>query len=105
LGELGLFEYFRTIGREGRSGKIQIEVYPCDRILMKGRDTGLMTRLANASCILLDEPFGYLASSRVRTLLNGLEKMEKQVILASKRTDVKGAVPSKNTIRIRAQLT
>jgi hypothetical protein len=94
-------KHFQHVGRMGRSGKIDIEVYPFgNHISMKGREASLKTRLANAQCVLLDEPFDYLTASKARRLVDTLRRMRKQVIPASKRSDIKDAIPSRNTILI-----
>lgn len=94
-------KYFQHVGRIGRSGRIDIEVYPFgNHVFMKGREASLKTRLLNAQCVLLDESFDYLVPSKARRLVDALRRMRKQVILASKLSYVKDAVPSKNTVLI-----
>jgi hypothetical protein len=94
-------KYFQDVGRMGRSGKIDIEVYPFgNRVSMKGRQATLKTRFLNAQCVLLDEPFDHLVPSEARRLVDTLRRMRKQVILASKLPRIKDAVPSKNTVLI-----
>ena len=98
-------KYFQHVGRMERSGKIDIEVYPFgNRVSMKGREASLKTRFLNAQCVLLDEPFDHLIPTEARQLVDTLRRMRKQVILASRLSYIKDAVPSKNTIAIRAQL-
>jgi hypothetical protein len=98
-------KYFQQVGRMGRSGKIDMEVYPFgNRVFMTARQANLKTRLKNAQCVLLDEPFDYLAASKARQLVDTLRRMRKQVILASARSYVKDAIPSRNTILISNQL-
>jgi hypothetical protein len=99
-------KYFQHVGRMGRSGKIDIEVYPFgNSVFMKGREASLKTRFLNAQCLLLDEPFGYLAPSEARRLVDMLRRMRKQAMLALKLSYVKDAVPSRNTIMISTQVT
>ena len=98
-------KYFQDVGRMGRSGRIDIEVYPFgNRVSMKGREASLKTRFLNAQCVLLDEPFDYLVPSKARRLVEALKRMRKQVILASRSSYIKDAVPSRNRILIRTQL-
>jgi len=97
--------YFQDVGRMGRSGRIDIEVYPFgNRVFMKGRQATLKTRFLNAQCVLLDEPFDHLVPSEARRLVDTLRRMKKQVILASRLSCIKDAVPSRNTILISTQL-
>lgn len=98
-------KYFQHVGRMERFGKIDIEVYPFgNRVSMKGREATLKTRFLNAQCVLLDEPFDHLVPSEARQLVDTLRRMRKQVILASRLSYIKDAVPSRNRILIRTQL-
>jgi DNA repair exonuclease SbcCD ATPase subunit len=97
--------HFQQVGRMGRAGKIDIGVYPFgNHVFMTARQASLKTRLANAQCVLLDEPFDYLTAIKARRLVDTLRRMRKQVILASTRSYIKDAVPSRNTILISNQL-
>lgn len=93
-------KYFKEPGRLGKTGQIEVEVYPNSNLVTaEVKEGSIKTHFHNAGCILLDEPFARLNSRRAEAFLKQLTKLQKQVIVASKYE--REALKDKNTILLR----